>query len=416
MAGLTTAGRQCHPTNPPPTRYKPPRMISASPSRNLLVTQTENQVSRPTGKNRTTTYVAATKPPSKSDEKSTMTANASVYKLPIFPKLQKSIKMKNMHSNYARSTTVTSTSTLTRPMQLPINTSITAHLHDPYDRSTNSKIPSPPTQTSSTTIPNTDFASTPSTNPQPNTKVQSTGKMLDFNRHQNVPHITRSRPCLPIQCPTNLPSTKCCPTDSHTPPTTANFPMPHHPASLSQAKIPSTTPKESHRITSASASDHITPLPPPSPTQFPQLDDIKRLLEEMIQQLNVYLSITTTSKSANHSTEMKPRFLKTPNLRSSRKIPHVTHVNLYDLISTLLPATYLQLIPANQTPPTATKITQLLTTASANGTIGLCTYKYSPTTTQPTPSFTLPQPMMGTILRSYLQHTFPHAKDLLKPA
>jgi len=66
--------------------------------------------------------------------------------------------------------------------------------------------------------------------------------------------------------------------------------MPHHPASLSQAKISSTTPKESHRITSASASSHITPLPPPSPTQFPtvnalkqQLDDTKRLLEEMIQ-------------------------------------------------------------------------------------------------------------------------------------
>jgi len=103
-------------------------------------------------------------------------------------------------------------------MQPPTNPSLTAHLHNPYDQLNNSKISSPPTQTSLTTIPNTDFASTPSTNPQPNTMVQSTGKMLDFNQHQNDPHITRSRPHLPIQRPTNLPSTKCCPTNSHTPP------------------------------------------------------------------------------------------------------------------------------------------------------------------------------------------------------
>ncbi len=120
-----------------------------------------------------------------------------------------------MHSKYATSTTITSTSTLTQPMQLPTNPSLTAHLHDPYGQLNNSKTSSPSTQTSSTTIPNTDLASTPRTNPQPNTMVLSTSKMLDFNQHQNNPHITQ--PCLPVQCPTNLPGTKCCPTNSHTP-------------------------------------------------------------------------------------------------------------------------------------------------------------------------------------------------------
>jgi len=133
----------------------------------------------------------------------------------------------------------------------------------------------------------------------------------------------------------------------------------------------------------------------------------------------VYLSSTTTSNSANHSTKTKPCSLETPTLCSSRKISHAmyTHANVYDLISTLLPVTYLQLLSANQPPPATRKITQPLTMASitSGNTIGLCTYKYSPMMTQPTPSFTLLQPMMGTILWSYLQHTFPHAKDLLKP-
>jgi len=94
MAGWTMASRQCHPTNPSPTCYKPPQMISISPSCNLPHNKTDNQITRPMGKIHTTIYVAATKPPLTLDKKSTMTQNASYrYKLPIFSKLQKSIKI-----------------------------------------------------------------------------------------------------------------------------------------------------------------------------------------------------------------------------------------------------------------------------------------------------------------------------------
>jgi len=68
MAGLTIASRQCHLTNPPPTCYKPPRIISLSSSHNLAINKTENKVTRLIGQNHTTTYVAAINPPSTPDK------------------------------------------------------------------------------------------------------------------------------------------------------------------------------------------------------------------------------------------------------------------------------------------------------------------------------------------------------------
>jgi len=73
MVGWTTAGRHCHPANPPPTQYKPPRMSFTSPTRTLSITKTENQVTRPMGQNCTTAYAAAKNSYLTSTEKSTMT-------------------------------------------------------------------------------------------------------------------------------------------------------------------------------------------------------------------------------------------------------------------------------------------------------------------------------------------------------
>jgi len=205
--------------------------------------------------------------------------------------------------------------------------------------------------------PITNNASTPSTNPTPTTMISLPGNVPALNSY-HAPLIPR--PYHTVQHPTNLSSTKCCcPNDSPTHLPTTNFLPSHHHAhnAIFNVTIPSTTPTKPCRITSATASGHTTSLPTLTSTQSPmasalkqQLDNTKRLLGEMHQQLYMYLSTsTTTSNSANQSTATKLHLLETPNLQSSsRKILHATNnnlANLYDLLSTLLPATYQQTSP-----------------------------------------------------------------------
>jgi len=264
MAGLTTAGRQCHPTNPPPTWYKPCRIISVYTSRKFPITKTENQITRSTGQNRTTAHVAATNPPSTSGEKSTMTPNEP-YKLPIFPKLQKSIKMKKMQSKYA-STTVPSPSTLTHPPQSTTNPTSTAQPHNLHDCFNNHPTSPPPIKTYLAMIPTTNNASIPSTNPKPTTMIPLKGTAHALNRYHAPP---TPQPRYPDQLyPTNLSNTECCcPNNSHTYPPTTNFLPSHHPAhsAILNAIISSTTPTE--------LPPHLSPATPPPPSDH-QFDPI----------------------------------------------------------------------------------------------------------------------------------------------
>jgi len=131
MAGLTLTGHLCHPTIPPPTRYKPPTMRSITPFCNLQIDKRNKQIIRPTGHPSTVGYVAAISVPSKSDQKSTMMHNGShQYKLPIFPKLQKLIKMTAMNSKDVIRTNVLPPSAPHQSIQPMMNQQITANLHD----------------------------------------------------------------------------------------------------------------------------------------------------------------------------------------------------------------------------------------------------------------------------------------------
>jgi len=130
MVGLTLTGSLCHLTNPPPTCYKPPTMRSITPFCNLQIDKRNKQIIRPTGHPSTVRYAAAVSVPSKSDQKSTMTHNGShQYKLPIFPKLQKLIKMTAMNSKDVIRTTILPPSAPHWSIQPTTNQQITANLH-----------------------------------------------------------------------------------------------------------------------------------------------------------------------------------------------------------------------------------------------------------------------------------------------
>jgi len=131
MAGLTMARRLCHPTNPPLTHYKPPKMKSISQTGNSPIDKSNKQITRPTGHHGTIAYVAVICPPLKLDETSTMTHPApQKYQLPIISKLQKPRKMKIMKSKYDTKTTVTLPNASICPTQSMTNPPITAKTHD----------------------------------------------------------------------------------------------------------------------------------------------------------------------------------------------------------------------------------------------------------------------------------------------
>jgi len=170
MVGLTMAGRHCHPTNPPPTRYKPPKMKSISQIGNSPINKSNKQITRPMGHHSTIAYVAVIRPPLKLDETSTMTHPApQKYKLPIISKLQKPSKMKIMKSKYDTKTTITLPNASICPTQSMTNPPITANTHDrlpPIDRTSNPAYPAniPSSACRTHTLPPTDHFSL--SNPQ----------------------------------------------------------------------------------------------------------------------------------------------------------------------------------------------------------------------------------------------------------
>jgi len=146
------ASRQCHPTNPPPTWYKPPRMISISPSCNLPTNMTEktgyktygaNQYHHPHSSHQPTLNI---RQKIDHDPKCVILLQATN----IF-KTTKSINMTKMHSNYVTRTIITSPSALTHPPQLMTNPPSTAHSHDHFK---NHNTSFPPIQTYPTMIAN----------------------------------------------------------------------------------------------------------------------------------------------------------------------------------------------------------------------------------------------------------------------
>jgi len=133
-------------------------------------------------------------------------------------------------------------------------------------------------------------------------------------------------------------------------------------------------------------------------------------------QLNEYLQTSTnTSNTDHHLPKIHPCPLEKPNLCSFKTIQHATY-NLYNLITTLCPVTYMETF-SNQLPTmTARKLPQAFVMANITNGTTRCTHQYCPTTNHPTTPSALLQPTTRTVLHSYLQHTFLHLKDLLKPA
>jgi len=106
MAGLARTGRSSQPTIPPPTCYKPPPMKSITSCCKSSTNKTNTSTIWPMKNTSTTAYGTAT-PFLMTDNKSTMTQpTQQLHKLPLFPKLQKSIKMTNEHSKVITRTTV----------------------------------------------------------------------------------------------------------------------------------------------------------------------------------------------------------------------------------------------------------------------------------------------------------------------
>jgi len=197
----------------------------------------------------------------------------------------------------------------------------------------------------STTIPTNANDSTPNTNPKPTTTDLSNGIAINFNWY-HAPHI--NQPHHAIQCPANLPSTKFCPTNSHTP-THHQLPIITSPC-ISYNTQCDISQHPSHRITQ----NHLCsclwphhPLPPLSSTQSPTAHELKQQLANAKRSLGCWetcISISTnTSLPVQLPATQKINWPEQSHASPKHQIfihpgpfgRHITY-NLYDLMLTLL--------------------------------------------------------------------------------